>query len=115
MRALFTSALLAVGAFASNSKYHGAWDMIGDFSIKQGDIGMTTTWSKSGGADSVVEMKYTMTITREQPMKDNTNTQKLLLWWPNAANDAAELDVLLMKSGSAWEYKYGNVPSSDYS
>ena len=116
MRALFTSALLAVGAFASNSKYHGAWDMIGDFSIKQGDIGMTTTWSKSGGADSVVEIKYAMEVTREQVMKDNANTQKLSLWWPNAAADAAEYDVIYMKApGSAWEYKYGTVASYDNS
>ena len=50
-------------------------------------------------------------------MKDNANTEKLTLWWPNAANDAAELDVIVMPTpgpGSAWEYKYGNVPSSAY-
>ena len=119
MRALFASAILAVGAFSSNTKSHGPWDMnVGQpTSVKQGTIGITTDWAPTGGQDDIVEIKYTMTITREQVMKDNANTEKLTLWWPNAANDAAELDVIVMPTpgpGSAWEYKYGNVPSSAY-
>ena len=56
-----------------------------------------------------------MVLTREQPMKDNTNTQKLSIWWPNAAVDNAEHDVLLM-STTLWNYKYGSVvlaPNAD--
>ena len=87
MRALFTSALLAVGVFAANSKSHGPWDiMIGQFDqtkVKQGTIGITTDWSKTGDADSVAEIKYTLILTREQVMKDLTSIQKLALWWPN--------------------------------
>ena len=117
MRALFTSALLAVGAFASNTKSHGPWDiMVGSpVQVKQGTVGLTTDWSKTGGADSVVEIKYTVTLTREQVMKDNTNTQKLTLWWPNDAGTSAELDVLTMPNAGAWTYKYGSVPSYDNS
>ena len=76
---------------------------------------MTTDWSKTGGADSIAEIKYTVTLTREQVMKDNTATQKLTLWWPNTAGDAAELDVLTMPNAGAWTYKYGLVPNYDNS
>ena len=115
MRALFASAILAVGAFSSNSKSHGPWDMnVGQpTAVKQGAIGVTTDWAPTGGQDDIVELKYTMTITREQVMKDNANTQKLSLWWPNPVGGPAELDVLLMKAGqSVWQYKYGTVDIS---
>ena len=119
MRALFTSALLTVGAFASNSKSHGPWDiMIGQFAqtqVKQGTIGITTDWAKKSGQADIAEIKYTVEVTREQVMKDNANTQKLTLWWPNAAGDSAELNVLLMSNSVAWEYKYGTVPNYDNS
>ena len=98
MRALFASAILAVGAFSSNTKSHGPWDMnVGQpTSVKQGTIGITTDWAPTGGQDDIVEIKYTMTITREQVMKDNTATQKLSLWWPTADGASTELDVLVM-------------------
>ena len=51
MRA-FASALLAIGAFAANTKSAGPWDiMIGEFGpkVKQGSIGLNTDWSKTGG------------------------------------------------------------------
>jgi len=51
MRA-FTSALLAIGAYAANTKSAGPWDvMMGEFGppVKQGSIGLNTDWSKTGG------------------------------------------------------------------
>ena len=51
MRA-FASALLAIGAFAANTKTAGPWDiMIGEFGpkVKQGTIGLNTDWTKTGG------------------------------------------------------------------
>ena len=51
MRALFTSAVLAIGAFATNVKQHGPWDiMTGNAAdVKQGTIGINTDWAKTGG------------------------------------------------------------------
>ena len=42
-------------------------------------------------------------------MRVLTSTKKLSLWWPNSAVDAAEHDVLKMKLGGLWNYKYGSV------
>ena len=109
MRALFTSALLAVGAFSANNKSHGPWEInTGSAFGPEGTIGINTDWTKTGGQDDIAEIKYTIVLTRGQRMKDFTTTQKLSMWWPTAAVDYAEFDVLYMSTG-VWNYKYGEL------
>jgi len=51
MRALFTSAVLAIGAFATNSKQHGPWDIMTGAAadVKMGTVSLNTDWAKTGG------------------------------------------------------------------
>ena len=54
MRALFSSALLAVGAMSANTKTHGPWTIETNLAgpglrVTQGTIGFNTDWSKTGG------------------------------------------------------------------
>ena len=60
-------------------------------------------------------MKYTLVLTREAVLKALSTTQKLTIWWPNSATDAAEQNVLYMSS-TVYRYKYGTVtlaPNAD--
>ena len=51
MRSLFTAAVLAIGAYASNSKAHGPWDIMtgSQADVKMGTLAINTDWAKTGG------------------------------------------------------------------
>ena len=51
MRALFASAMLAIGAFSDNSLEHGPWDILIPrvSSDKLGALLIITDWAKNGG------------------------------------------------------------------
>ena len=108
MRNIFATALLAVGAFADNTKTvdFGSLNLS---STDYGNVSMSYNWVKTGGKDNVVEKKYTLTFTRTQAYKDLATANKFTIYWPNAAGTSAEIQVIkIPNTAAAWNYLYGS-------